>query len=285
MYDASAKRCTLPPTKVKLYICRINAILSAGATSSKDFEKLIGNLVWASYVEPWGRPFLSAIGTHISRDRPSEYHRLTPYTRMALVIWKHILRAGEGVSYRWILGALPTSQDAWFVDASTSWGIGGCAGNHYFMVPNKELIPLFALYHSVSDSHLMQIPRRRLPIAYIELIAVLVGFSVFAKHHQNERIILYSDNTDVVGWLQKSRCSAGIGFKLLAAIEYFKRTYFLKISARHIPGRHNNSADSLSRGSVPRWLNRGGCRRQTDLSFLSQLIEDPLNFWQKLTEL
>ena len=153
------------------------------------------------------------------------------------------------------------------------------------MVPNKKLIPLFALYHSVSDSHLMQIPRRRLPIAYIDLIAVLVGFSVFAKHHQNERIILYSDNMDVVGWLQKSRCSAGIGFKLLAAIEYFKRTYFLKISARHILGRHNNSADSLSRGSVPGWLNRGGCRRPTDLSFLYQLIEDPLNFWQKITKL
>ena len=138
------------------------------------------------------------------------------------------------------------------LDSSTLWGIGGCAGNDYFIIPNGKLTSLFGLYHSNADSHLMQIPQRRLPIAYIELIAVLVGFSVFAKHHQNERINLYSDNTDVVGWLQKSRCSAGIGFKLLAAIEYFKRTYFLKISARHIPGRHNNSADSLSRRSVPK---------------------------------
>ena len=52
MYDAVAKRCTLPPAKVEQYICRINAILDAYDTSSKDFEKLIGNLVWASYVEP-----------------------------------------------------------------------------------------------------------------------------------------------------------------------------------------------------------------------------------------
>ena len=150
------------------------------------------------------------------------------------------------------------------------------------MVPTRDLTPTFALYHSTASGHLMQIPQRRLPIAYIELIAVLVGFSVFAKHHRHERIILYSDNTDVVSWLQKSRCSAGIGFKLLAAIEYFKRTYYMKISARHIPGRHNHSADSLSRGSVPLWLSRGGCRRQVDLSFLYKLIKEPLAFWRQL---
>ena len=52
MYDAVAKRCSLPPQKMEKYICRINAVLKAKTTSSKDFEKLVGNLVWASYVEP-----------------------------------------------------------------------------------------------------------------------------------------------------------------------------------------------------------------------------------------
>ena len=74
----------------------------------------------------------------------------------------------------------------------------------------------------------MGIPKSRLPIAYIELIAVVVGFSVFAENHSNQLVTLYSDNTDVVSWLQKGRCRAGIGFKLLAAIEFFKRTYQLK---------------------------------------------------------
>ena len=70
----------------------------------------------------------------------------------------------------------------------------------------------------------MGIPKSRLPIAYIELIAVLVGFSVLAKNYSNQLVTLYSDNTDVVGWLRKSCCRAGIGFKLPAAIEFFKRT-------------------------------------------------------------
>ena len=70
----------------------------------------------------------------------------------------------------------------------------------------------------------MGIPQSRLPIAYIELIAVLVGFSVFAKNYIHQLVTLYSDNTDVVSWLRKGRCREGIGFKLLAAIEFFKRT-------------------------------------------------------------
>ena len=201
---------------------------------------------------------------------------------MALIIWLHILRTSAGVSFRWILGSLPRAPDAWFVDASTTWGIGGYAGRNYFMVPNHRLTPLFALYHSGTHRDLMGIPKSRLPIAYIELIAVVVGFSVFAENHSNQLVTLYSDNTDVVSWLQKGRCRAGIGFKLLAAIEFFKRTYQLKISARHIPGRHNISADFLSRGSIPDWLTRDGCRRMINIPFLYALIKEPLTFWTKV---
>ena len=52
MYDAVAKQCSLPRPKADKYIGRISLILEAVSTCSKDFERLIGNLVWASYVEP-----------------------------------------------------------------------------------------------------------------------------------------------------------------------------------------------------------------------------------------
>lgn len=45
MYDAVAKQCSLPRPKADKYICRINAVLEAVSTRSKDFEKLVGNLV------------------------------------------------------------------------------------------------------------------------------------------------------------------------------------------------------------------------------------------------
>ena len=201
---------------------------------------------------------------------------------MALIIWMHILRVAAGVSFQWILDSLPRAQDNWFVDASTSWGIGGCAGQAYFTIPKGQLQSLFALYESGSHKNLLCIPSCRLPIAYIELIAVLVALSVFAASNRNRLVTLYSDNTDVVSWLYKGRCSAGLGFKLLAAIEFFKRKYRIKLRARHIPGRHNVSADCLSRGSIPAWLKRDGYRRPANIPFLYELINEPLSFWTRI---
>ena len=125
----------------------------------------------------------------------------------------------------------------------------------------------------------MNIPLPRLPIAYIELIAALVGISVISKYQPDKLINLFTDNTDVVAWLRKGRCSAGLGFKLLAAIEFFKRKHNLKISVRHIPGIQKNSADSLSRESIPTWLKLKGKRLDLDINRLATLIKKPLQFW------
>ena len=177
------------------------------------------------------------------------------------------------------MGKLECGKNAWFVDASTSYGIGGCAGYSYFLVKNEELNEIFKLYHEDTQKELMNIPLKRLPIAYIELIAALVGISVFSGFHPNKLINLYTDNTDVVAWLRKGRCSAGLGFKLLAAIEFFKRKHALKLSVKHIPGSQNNSADELSRGKIPTWLQKRGQRLEVNVRSLTCLIKNPLRFW------
>lgn len=68
----------------------------------------------------------------------------------------------------------------------------------FFLVPIGKLQGLFSLYHREPLANLMEIPQQRLPIAYIELIAVLAGFSVFSENQKNTVINLYTDNTDVV---------------------------------------------------------------------------------------
>ena len=52
VYDAITKHCTLPSQKATKYIARIDAILKQTYCTSKQLEKLVGNLVWAGYVEP-----------------------------------------------------------------------------------------------------------------------------------------------------------------------------------------------------------------------------------------
>ena len=85
MYEAVNKKCSLPTKEVEKYLTRIHEMLSTN-TSSKELERLVGNLVWASYVEPWGRPFLSALSSKIQRRKPYALIPISGYTRTSLVI-------------------------------------------------------------------------------------------------------------------------------------------------------------------------------------------------------
>ena len=56
-----------------------------------------------------------------------------------------------------------------FVDAASSWGIGGFYGDNYFMIPNRDLARFHKLFQECIDKGQMVIPPKELPIAYLEL--------------------------------------------------------------------------------------------------------------------
>ena len=48
LYNSCSEVCSLDPDKVRKYSDRIEAIVKAGGASSKDLEKITGNLVFAA---------------------------------------------------------------------------------------------------------------------------------------------------------------------------------------------------------------------------------------------
>ena len=60
-FNALKRTVTLPPKKQQKYCQTIINLLKKGHATSKELERLVGYLVWASYTEPFGRPFISAI--------------------------------------------------------------------------------------------------------------------------------------------------------------------------------------------------------------------------------
>ena len=119
-------------------------------------------------------------------------------------------------------------------------------------------------------------------IAQKELLAALVAIFCL-KHAISRKIIrLYSDNEPAVQWLKKARTSNKIGNNYLVCWELQKYKLRCKISPEWIPGQSNTSADKLSRGNLPEWLERRGSRKTCRLSKIEYYIANPELSWSSI---
>ena len=266
LYCSVTQSCRIGEDKLAKYSSRVALVILRQATTSKALEKIVGNLGYAAWVEPFGRPFLTFLAHHINHDDPKAVLPLTPLMTTALRIWFTILRRNRGLPYAYILGLMPKADSPIFVDAASLVGLGGLHGSDYFMFGHADLrefihhCPGWAAYPCV-------------PIAWLELLAVLVALSLFGHRYPRHLIVLYSDNTNVIAWLGSRRSPNPVVSTLVAAIDRIKYKFLLKLSVRFIPSSKNVTADSLSRARVPQWLRRRGTRIFPCMSSLAHLVD------------
>ena len=72
LFDSIKRRCTLTQKKQQKYIARLEKSLSKEGMTSKELEKMVGYLVYAGWVEPFGRPFISSLSSAIVRHEPQK---------------------------------------------------------------------------------------------------------------------------------------------------------------------------------------------------------------------
>ena len=106
---------------------------------------------------------------------------LTPLCYMGLRIWKKILTANRGSSYKFILNKLPLATNDVFVDAATEWGIGGWCGDAYFFYPWDTLYRHFQVDY----------------VARMELLVCVIALYAFGDLIQGRLVRLHTDNTNV----------------------------------------------------------------------------------------
>ena len=82
--------------------------------------------------------------------------------------------------------------------------------------------------------------------------------------------------------MQKSRCAAGIGFRMLTVIELYKHKPGVKILPRFIKGVANKSADCLSRGKTPQWLVKYGSKAECNLNDVAGILDNPHAAWKNV---
>ena len=146
------------------------------------------------------------------------------------------------------------------------------------MIRNEALVDFFGVYLKEMKIDITS-SGARVPIAYIELLAAMFGIAVFSKLCGGTLVRLNSDNKGVVAWLRKGRCRAGLGFKILSVIELIKRRECVKIAAYHIKGELNSTADCLSRGKVPQWLQKRGRKLDPKIPEIFESLTNPIKTW------
>ena len=107
-------------------------MLTEDTTTRKKLEKLHGCLNYVSCVEPFGKPFLSHLTTAFAGSNIDDSIPSSPLLKLCLRIWTYILKHNKGISYDFMLDRLRRTEYNIFVDASSTWGIGGCCGARFF---------------------------------------------------------------------------------------------------------------------------------------------------------
>ena len=274
LYCSQSKVCRLDPAKVTKYAARISTLLAVGVATSKDLERLVGNLQFASWVEPFGRPLLSFIALKIAPEDPTRVVHLSPMMRVAMRVWLLLLHRNRGLTFGYVLDKLPIERRKIYVDAASTGGIGGYAEYTYFTAPLRHISPFLR-----RCSGWAKFPR--VDIAWLELFAAYVAIDLFAARSPGHYMILYTDNMNVVAWLSRRRSPSPYVGALVSAIERLKYQYMLKLSARYIPSTHNVSADLLSRKKIPMRFLRHGTRVYPNMARLCSnlLISNIWNRW------
>ena len=196
--------------------------------TKRDLLSLIGLLNHAATVVRPGRTFLrSLIDASTTVEHLDHHITLRAQARADIAWWYTFVSSWNGTSI------LPEVEPSHFLysDASGTWGCGAFWGSFWFQIQWIE-------------------SWRNVHIAAKELAPIVVAVALWGHLWRGRRICCYCDNVAVVFALNKGSARDPQLMCLLRALFFFSAVQGISLSARHIAGVLNESADALSRGNI-----------------------------------
>ena len=155
-----------------------------------------------------------------------------------LLMWREFISSWNGTSLflpsRWV----DSDYLSLYTDASGAYGFGGAFGTHWFQgiwLPSQYL------------------GQPGISIMWQEFFAIVTACHLWANQFANKRIIFYCDNESVVSVINSKRSRIPRVMDLLRSLTLLTLRYNIYFKARHIPGKQNEVADSLSRFQMDRF--------------------------------
>ena len=232
-WDLSAKTVQIPTSKKLRYLAKIQPWSATQKFSKKEVESVLGTLVHCSLALPDGRshlPSFSRLAASFNFSS-SPFAKKSPSSAVLSDIqwWRSQLSADFTGSS--LARPPPTSTIEFWVDASSSWGIGVVFGNEW---DTWRLIPGWD-----KDGR---------NIGWAEIVAIELGL-LFAinKGFSDTNFLIKSDNQGVIHAIEGGKSRSPQQNTVLQRITTLLSQHNLWVSSLYVPSLEN-LADPPSRG-------------------------------------
>ncbi|KAI2655705.1 ORF V: Enzymatic polyprotein [Labeo rohita] len=222
--------CASLPERAQSVLRCVATLRCGSAVPLKQVQRLLGHMASSAAVTPLGlmhmRPLQHWLHTRVPRwawHRGTFRVNITPSCRQTLSPWTDIMFLRSGVPLEQVSRRIIVTTDA----SKTGWG-ATCNGQ--------------------AASGVWTGPRLFWHINCLELLAVLLALRRFRPMIQGKHVLVRSDNTATVAYINHQGGVRSFRMSQLARHLLLWSQHRLKsLRATHIPGEANRVADSLSR--------------------------------------
>ena len=160
--------------------------------------------------------------------RPYHHIRLTKQFSADVAWWRTFIVMWNGVG---IFPPMAQPTVEFTSDASGNWGCGAWSGTAWFQ---------FQWPQGAAHRH----------IAFLELVAVLLASTVWARCWYGQSVLCRCDNQAAVQVISSRSCRDPGLTHLMRCLFFLEATYQFELTAVHVAGRDNQLADDLSRNQL-----------------------------------
>ena len=216
--------------KIEKYLSAIEDILSRNEVALRELQSLTGVLNFACHVFMPGRVFLQRlIKLTIGVKHPNHSIHLTQEVKQDLIMWESFFQSHNSKSI-FLEDALWSSSN-WNLFIYAAWSLG------FVIVFNRK-----------RTSGRWPTDWTHENIAFLELFPIVLGVRIWAESLANKWVLLFTDNESIIHVIN-CQTSNLIRKELLYHIYELVLTclqHNILFRARHIQGKKNTLADSLS---------------------------------------
>ena len=229
--DTARMEIRFPPDKLLRIQESLSQWLGKRSATKREILSLVGLLQHATKVVRCGRTFVARM--YATAAKVKELHfftRLNRDFRSDIAWWHTFIQCWNGLSMLHHLQS-PSHRFTIHTDASGSWGCGAFMNGQWLQ---------------------WEWPREWAPqgIMAKELVPIVLSCITWGPQLAQQSVLILCDNLSLVNAIKKGSSKDIVVMQLLRCLWFFTAYFGITLTANHIPGACNTTADQLSRNCM-----------------------------------